>query len=376
MPVQLPAFTSQKFKFWSFVSMALLVFVHGCNLNERYLQPWTNPGEPLTFTSYTEYFLANGIFRFRIPMLFIISGYLFAMGDMQSHKKRINKRVRTILGPYLIWSAIGIAFTFALEMFPYTRNIIAGTHILQVDEKRMLIHDYYWYEVLARWIFFPVSYQLWFLRVLLIYNIAYPLIRWCVMHTTVRWIFFSIAIFLWLSTSNFILVEGEGLLFFSLGIWMQKTGFNIETPKRLLHPLWWGIVFLLLCSIKSWLAFKGSQFLGDSVYPLLIVMHKLAVLSGVITAWYGCNTLVRFCMKRKWFVWITAFSFIIYSMHVPLVAYAIDAVFDFMNNIPGYRILTFIFLPLAVIVLCIVMGALLRRFVPKLYSTLTGGRGF
>ncbi len=43
----LSAFNSQKFRFWSFISMALLVFVHGYNLNQGYLQPWTIPGEPL-----------------------------------------------------------------------------------------------------------------------------------------------------------------------------------------------------------------------------------------------------------------------------------------------------------------------------------------
>ena len=65
-------FNSQKFRFWSFVSMVLLVFVHGYNLKESYMQPWTMPGEPLSFTTFTEYWLANGLFSFRIPMLFII----------------------------------------------------------------------------------------------------------------------------------------------------------------------------------------------------------------------------------------------------------------------------------------------------------------
>ena len=376
MPINLPAFTSQKFKFWSLVSMVLLVFVHGYNLHDRYMQPWTLPGEPLTFTSYTEYFLANGIFRFRIPMLFIISGYLFALTDVQPYKKRINKRLRTLLIPYLIWSAIGIAFTYALEMFPYSRNIIAGTHILQIDENRMLLHNYHWHEVIVRWIFFPVSYQLWFLRILLIYNITYPLIRWCVLHKIVRWIFFVIAILLWLATANFVLIEGEGLLFFSLGIWLQKTNFDIDTPKRWLHPLWWGIFFILICAVKTWLAFSGMELVGTSVFPVLTLMHKLAIGSGLITAWYGCNALVRFCMRQKWFVWVTAFSFMIYAFHVPLVAYSIDAVFDLLNQTPGYRMLTFIFLPLAVIGLCIAIGALLRRFIPKLYGVLTGGRGF
>ena len=93
---------SDKFKFWSFISMVLLVFVHGYNLQIRYLQPWTVPEEALTGTGFIEYFLANGLFRFRIPMLFIISGFLFALHDQRSYKERAAKRLRTLGLPYLI----------------------------------------------------------------------------------------------------------------------------------------------------------------------------------------------------------------------------------------------------------------------------------
>ncbi|MFZ4549269.1 MAG: hypothetical protein ACOYN4_17610, partial [Bacteroidales bacterium] len=89
--MSISVFTSSKFRFWSFVSMVLLVFVHGYNLDSRYMQPWTLPGEPMDFTAFTEYFLANGIFRFRIPMLFIISGFLYALHDQKPYKQRTNK---------------------------------------------------------------------------------------------------------------------------------------------------------------------------------------------------------------------------------------------------------------------------------------------
>ena len=79
-------FTSKKFRFWSLIWMLLLVFVNGYNLDIRYMQPWTIPGQSMTLTAFTEYFLANGIFRFRIPMLFIISGFLFALHDQKFHE--------------------------------------------------------------------------------------------------------------------------------------------------------------------------------------------------------------------------------------------------------------------------------------------------
>jgi len=368
----LSAFNSQKFRFWSFVSMFLLVFVHGYNLNQGYLQPWTMPGEPLTVTTFTEYWLANGLFRFRIPMLFIISGYLFAMSDLKPYKQRSAKRVKTLLYPYLIWSAVGLLLTFVLEFFPYSRNIVSATGMMQIDETRTLLHQYHWYELLARWIFFPVSYQLWFIRVLLIYNLAYPALRWCVLHRTARWIFFIIAFLLWLSTAGFIIIEGEGLLFFSLGIWMQKTNFNIDTPNKWLQPKLWFLVFMLLSFAKTVLAFNAPF---NGLGPLLLLMHKTVVLSGLICAWYGCNALVKWCMNKNWFVWLSAFSFMIYVLHAPLVVYATRAVFMQISNWHGYRMITFIFLPLCLVALSVIVGALLRKLLPSVYSFVTGGRG-
>ena len=108
---------------------------------------------------------------------------------------------------------------------------------------------------------------------------------------------------------------------------------------------------------------------------MLIILHKLTIFSGLITAWYGCNGLVTWCMQRKWFVWLTAFSFMIYALHAPLIAYAIEAVFAVVNQVPHYRLLTFIFLPLTIIAFAVGTGALLRRVWPGLYGVLTGGRG-
>lgn len=371
--MDLSSFSSQKFRFWSFVSMALLVFVHGYNLDIRYLQPWTLPGEPLTFTGFTEYFLANGIFRFRIPMLFIISGFLYAMHDQKPNKQRINKRLRTLLVPYLLWSAIGLLVVFILEQFVFTKAIVAGTHMMQLDEVRVVLSDYRWYEVVGRWIFFPVPYQLWFIRVLLIYNLAYPLIRWCVTNRIGRPIFFSIVGLMWLGTMGFGLVEGEGLLFFSLGVWMQKTNFNIDNPSRWFNPRGWGVLFVTFAAIKTGLAFVGQHYLGDAVYPIITLMHKLVVLSGLIACWYGLNSLVGWCMEQRWFVWFSAFSFIIYALHAPMVAFAIDSALAVAQ---GNHLVVFVALPLVILAFCIGVGWLLRATMPKIYSLLTGGRGF
>ena len=373
--MELPGFVSSKFRFWSFVSMVLLVFVHAYNLDIRYMQPWTIPGQPATFTAFTEYFLANGIFRFRIPMLFIISGFLFALHDQKPYKQRTRKRLRTLLVPYILWSTIGILFTFVLELFPAGRELVASSGVVQIDDTRRLLNDYHWYELVFRWIFIPIPYQLWFIRVLLIYNIAYPAIRWCVTHKTGKWIFFSAAMLMWLGTMGLVFVEGEGLLFFSLGVWMQKTGFNIEQPGRGLKPAWWGLTFVVLAAGKTVLAFRGMPWLGNATIPVLTLLHKSVVLSGLIACWYGLDPLVRWCMARPWFTWLSAFAFMIYALHAPLVAYLINPALALLAPLPGTQMLAFLLLPLCVIALAIAIGALLRKISPEVYGLLTGGRG-
>ncbi len=355
--------------------MFLLVFVHSYNLHVNYLQPWTIPGERMTVNSFTQYLFANGLLRFRIPMLFIISGYLYALHDNKPYKQRTNKRLRTLLIPYLIWSAFGLLLTYVLELFPYTKHIIEQTQFMQIDEHRTLLHQYKWYEWLGRWILVPVPFQLWFIRVLLNYNIAYPWLRNWVMNNTGRSIFFPIAILLWLATFGTPFFEGEGLLFFSLGVWMQKTNFDIQSPNKWLKPLPWFVIFIVVAIIKTWLAFNGQAFLGNAVYPVLLVLHKSVVFSGLVAAWFGCDALVKRFMNYHWFVWLSGFSFIIYALHTPILFYVNYSVLPLLEHIANYRILLFITLPFVIIIFCISTGALMRKVVPKFYSILTGGRG-
>ena len=374
MPFAIDSFTSKKLKFWFFISMIMLLFVHAYNLNERYLRPFSIVREQLTINSFIQYFLSNGLFRFFIPLLFSISGYLYALNDERPYSKSVQKRFRTIFLPYLIWSAVGLMLTYLIELSSYGRGIVETTHLMELSNHRILLHDYKWYELLLRWIFLPVPYQLWFLRVLFIYNLVYPALRWCVLKYA--HIFFFVVILFWLSDISFILFEGEGLFFFSLGIWLQKKNFNLREPRKWFKPLPWAVVFVTLSITKTILAFKAFNVIGDAVFPLLLVLYKTAVFSGFIATWFGSDRLVKWCMDKKWFVWLSAFSFIIYALHAPLVAYAINAIFPLVQHVYEYRLLTYLLLPVCLIIFCVGTGALIRTISPKLYALLTGGRGF
>lgn len=361
---------SRKMRFFSFVSMLLLVFVHGYNLNERYLQPWSFVGERMTLTAYVEYFLANGIFRFRIPMLFIISGYLFALHDNASFGKRIGKRVRTLLVPYFLWSAIGLMVAVVLYHWNWTRVSVLNTHLQPTDKT----FDQYTFSNWLQAIIWPTSYQLWFIRSLFFYNLLFPVLKAGVLKAPK--IVFPILVLLWVSHFGFFVLEGEGMLSFSLGIWLCKRNKNVAITPKWFSLRSFTILFFGLTAIKTWLAFNGLRFMsGMPLSITLMLMHRMVVATGLLVAWYGLDHIADGAMRTKWFAYLSGFSFIIYALHVPLITYLIDPVHSIVHAFPYYRAVTFLLLPICVIAFCILIGWLLRSLLPAIYSLLTGNRG-
>lgn len=352
--------------------MFCLVFVHAYNLKYTYLRSTTFTDEPLTLNAFLQYLFSNGLLRFRIPMLFIISGYLFALGDYKPFKSRIQKRFITVLLPYFIWGAFSLLLTFSLELFPFTKQFIQESNMMWIDETRNTLHEYKWYEWLLKWIFDPPAYQLWFLRVLFVLNLLYAAIRWSILHKWFKFVFLSVSFFMWLHDFDLYFIKGESLFYFSIGVWIQKNNFNIDTPKKWLNPTFWGIIFFTTAIFKTLLAF--SENVPQHYYTIIHLLHKLTVFSGLVFAWFGSNGFVKWLMSKKYFIQLSSYSFMIYVLHAPLVVYLMYVSRHYFYMYDNYRFATYVLESFFLIILSVLVGFLLKKTVPKLYSILTGGR--
>lgn len=123
------------------------------------------------------------------------------------------------------------------------------------------------------------------------------------------------------------------------------------------------------------MAFELQPNTALTFYTLL-TLHVVSILAGIIAVWYGLDGMVRWCMKKRWFVWASSFSFVIYGLHVPIIVYLTTFLFRILDGFPYYRLLTYFTAPLIVLAICIGTGALLRSLVPGIYRVMTGGRGF
>lgn len=364
---------SQKFRFFTFVCIGLLAYVHGYNLNDTYLAPFSAVEEPLTFTSFFEYLMANGLLRFRIPILFMISGYLYASYDHRTYKQQVRSRFRSLIIPYAIWSAFGLLFTFLLQQFPYTANIVYQTGIDQLGDNRPYI-EIGWSGMAERFLLRPISYQLWFILALFFFNLIYPVIKWMVVRLPYIWLPVTFLLF-FVSVVNIPLIDFRGLFFFSFGVWLQKKNVSLEK-----EPRWFSlgislIVFIGLSVIKTFMAFELEPEAISTFFSLLL-LHQIAVLAGILTLWFGSDQVVAWFSNKEWFHNASGYSFFVFGLHVPLLPYLMKWALLQTTIIPNYRLLCYLFVPFAVICICIWIGKLLHRFFPRFYSVVTGGRGF
>ncbi|MES2892110.1 MAG: acyltransferase [Bacteroidota bacterium] len=365
-------FVSQKFRFYSFVCIALLMLVHGYNLDEAYLQPFTMVKEPLTVTTFTEYFLANGALRFRIPLLFIISGYIFAYQDHKPYNERVKSRFKSLMVPYFIWSAVGLGLTFLLQHFTYTAHLVKEAGIDQLGDNRPYSAIGF-KGIFYRWAVVPISFQLWFIRSLFIYNLLYPFFKWAVTKFPVPW--FVLMFVLWFAGFQYVFIEAQGILFFTVGIWLSKTNYPIEKkPGWYSHYLGW-LFFLGVSVIRTFMAFELELYTRWSI-AILLSLHVISVVAGIFAMWYGADSVVRWCMKQRWFAWTSSFAFVIYGLHVPLIIYLTTFLFDVWKSFPYHRLLIYFLAPVIVLGICVAFGALLRAVAPRVYRLFTGGRGF
>jgi len=363
---------SLKFRFFTFVSITMLAYVHGYNLHSNYLSPFSMVEEPLTVTTFFEYLTANGLLRFRIPLLFLISGYLFAYNDHRSYGATIRKRFTTLVIPYLLWSGLALLFTFLLQQIPFTAEIVAESRLDQLGNNRPYT-EIGWAGVLTRWIIAPIDYPLWFILALFFYNLLYPFIRWILAKAAYIWLPFTFL--LWLILIQFWIIDGSGLFFFSLGIWLQKKNYSLEKKPSWLSVGVFFILFIGICVIKTFMAFELDPDLFSS-RVLVAVLFKIAVLCGLLSIWYGSDEVVKWAMNRKWFHHLSGYAFFIFAAHVPLLPYTMHFAMKYFSFLPYYRLTLYLVVPGLIVLFCIFLGSLLKRYLPGFYLLLTGGRGF
>ena len=298
--------------------------------------------------------------RLAVPCFFFISGFLFYQQlhnwDWDVWKKKIKRRIRTLFLPYLLW--IIIAF-FVYWLYD---ALIQGT---QIPIYSQFIHDG------GMTIFWgtngntpigpkaaPLDSPLWFIRDLIYYSIASPIIFLFIDRTRIVGILILCATSLVLP--QFIL---EGLVFFSLGAYFQIENKNIIEFVWKRRRTVCTIAFVLLLAIYYF--FDYRRYI-ELFFILFGIGTSFAVAAGFLK-----KNRIRvnpFMVRSSFFIFAIHEILILNEISVPLVFHLLP------RKGTIWDCLRFLLTPTIAILLCLLLLSLTERWIPRTISVLTGNR--
>jgi hypothetical protein len=301
-----------------------------------------------------------------VPLLFIISGFLFFRNfnlSLNSYLEKLKSRFWTLLVPYLFWNLALLAMVLIVANISPTSTTLQGQYIKYIE-------DY----SLANFIDcltgyrdgYPLSFHFWYVRDLIAMVILSPV--FLLIARKIPYLGLALFAAPWLLKLQLGSIEIKffGPLFFYLGclIAVQKLDLTwLNRRKNLIIGIYLAMA-VVLAIIKTSEIKTFHQHLFECC---TIVVGTMAIwcASDLIT-----GKLQKVCLN------LSGLAFFVYAAHEPMLA-VLNGVFQRLSKTPNSITVMVQYLLIVTIATLITLaaGSLLQRYTPKFFQVITGARG-
>lgn len=295
-------------------------------------------------------------FSTAVPIYFAISGYLFWKGnDLFQYKNKIQKRVYSLIIPYLLWNLLFIVAYCLLNM-----NFSFQTLYGFVNINANTFNDFMVSVFTGKGM--PANYPLRYLRDLIVCSLLSPLLYLGVKR--LPWVTLILLFIGWCLTEG---ANGRtyltGLCWFALGMAVKVHNVNITVLKSYCLPLC--VISLILALLMPGVYLK--LITSYSFYHVLLTIHIAAVLS--LSFWVTASTEIQVPKL------LSESTFWIYVSHA-FVQLAILKMEGYIGLPMTDAILIMLFVVNVSIVtaFCVMTYFIFKKYIPQLTSLLTGNR--
>lgn len=220
--------------------------------------------------AFVKILVSQTLVKVAMPIFFIMSGYLFFANvdklDVITYKKKILRRIKTLLLPYLIWNLLMAVKlkTFSMSMFWAFWNP-AGKQI-----------DWFGHEQLMT---APANMPLWFLRDLMVVSLLTPII-YILVRRLGYWLMAVLAVLYLSGVCAFIPgLSAYAVFFFTLGAFLSIRKMNlVKNLKR-----------------YEWPAYGLSVILGVA----MMITYSTPVFSSLMLCFRLTGTIAVFCLATR-----------------------------------------------------------------------------
>jgi hypothetical protein len=236
---------------------------------------------------------------------------------------------------------------------------IGGTSIRISDYQ---FFDYF--DALTGWTNFPISYQFWFIRDLIIMVCLSPIIWWAIRKFS--WLPVIGFMIIWVvDPGRFANIRNESWLFFSLGCLIAQGKLVLQISRGYQYGLLFSYV-ILAC------ATAGLHVTG---YCVLSAFDKFVTLGGVAAIWYTFGLKVKENGELNFLSRMSIYSFFIFAAHEPLLGIVAKVIKKLSSGQSSTTVFALYFIvPLFTITLLWAFAIILKSKTPWFYKTITGGR--
>lgn len=291
-----------------------------------------------------------------VPTFFVISGYLFFLGEeftTIAYKRKIAKRVKSLFVPYILWNLLFMAFCFCIYFFNPSLMVSMKIYCEQFDL----------YSFGASLLWNPVLGPFWYIRDLFV--LAFFSIPFYYVLKKIPILLLSVLMLLWVGQIGLTL-PGIGIratFFFSIGavFSIHHKNFDLLFSR---YSIWLLLLFLFMSSFDIYCE------MSVGIYKWF---HQLTLLIGVFSV-LGVTSRYSALLTKLYVPILAESSLFIFAFHM------------FIINIPNKfwvlllpvntftLILMQLLIPAIVCVVSIGLYCLLKKMVPYVLSPLMGGR--
>jgi surface polysaccharide O-acyltransferase-like enzyme len=316
--------------------------------------------QPFFVADFVRNFVSQGVARIAVPVFFLMSGYLFFAGfewSKESYVIKLKSRTKTLLIPFLFWNITTLLIIALAQAIPTTQTFFSG--------KNRLIATFGVFDYLNAVIGFtryPIAYQFWFIRDLMILVLLAPLIN--IVNRFSPLPFLCLVLICWLiGVWPLYAPSSESLLSFSVGAYLasiKKSVFYLDNFGPMIVVLYLAMVTIDVLTISQ------------SLNPYL---HKIGIVLGVSAALFSTKFVAQNERLKSLIVRLSSASFFVYAIHEPLLTILKKISYKIISPDSSSTILAlYFFVPTITIFFAVVAYRGFAGVAPKLASIVSGGR--
>lgn len=312
------------------------------------------------YSSFIREFVSQGLARVAVPLFFLMSGYFFFIKfewSLDNYKRQLQSRVNSLLIPFVFWNVSVLLFLAIAQSLPATQIYFSGAN---APIGTFGAYDYL--DAIFGIDRFPISYQFWFIRDLMVMVLFVPIIQ--IILKKVPTIFLVVLFALWfIDIWPVYIPSSRAFLFFYIGSFFAFNKKNLFEFDKYGIPIIGVYLVVLLIGVAS----KESSF---SIY-----IYNSGIVFGILSALYCTKLVLTHKYLKEKLLWAAKYSFFVFAIHEPFLMVCRKVTYKILMPSTDLMILfLYVTIPVFIVIISILTYETLQYSAPKFLKYITGGR--